>query len=112
MNSKLVSAFFAAALFVAPLAATAQDQTLEQLVIEMASTPAQHAAIARYYLTEAEEARQQTKRHEQMASAYNKGRTGGPMGGHCQRLAQKYTEIAQEYAQLAQLHEAESKKAQ
>ena len=99
MNSKLLSAVFVAALFVAPLAATAQDQTLEHLVIEMASTPAQHAAIARHYLTEAEEARQQTKRHEQMASAYNnKGRTGAPMGGHCQRLAQKYTVIAQEYA--------------
>ena len=114
MRGKLMSAFFAAALFVAPLSIRAQDEGVEHLVIEMASTPAQHAALARHYLSEAEGARRETRRHEQMARAYDQGKTavGMPARGHCRRLAEQFTEIAQEYEELAKLHEAESKKPQ
>ncbi len=89
----------------------AQDETLESLVIEMASTATEHAAIARYYLARAEEARQEMRRHEGMARGYaaRNTRRPRPNRAHCLRIAENYAEIAEEYEQLAQLHEEESR---
>lgn len=114
MITKMVSAFLAGVLLVSPLSVSAQDDSLEHIVIEMASTPAEHAAIARYYLSKAEEARRETSRHEQMARAYDRGKISQrvPMRGHCLRLAESFRAVAEEYGQLAQLHDAESKRPQ
>ena len=112
MKTQLAAAFLTAAFTLAPAFASAQDETtLDHIVIEMASTPAQHATIARHYLANAQEARQEVRRHERMAQAYNTGKSA-PKRGHCLRLAEKYGEIATEYEQLAKLHEEESKRAQ
>ena len=100
------------ALLAASGAAQAQDHTLEQLVVEMASTAAQHNAIAHHYATQAEAARGDASRHQQMARIYGgAGRAGQPqMRRHCEQLATKYEEIAAEYDQLAKLHTDEARK--
>lgn len=89
----------------------AQDDSLEQLVIEMADTASEHAAVARHFLAKAEEARQEQVRHENMAQVY----TGSKFTrltrsrAHCERLAESYAKIAEQYEELAQLHEEEAK---
>ena len=108
--TKLILTFLVTALVVTPGFVRAQDEGLEHLVIEMASTAAEHAAIARHYLAKAEEARQEMRRHERMTRAYTVGKAAMTqrMRGHCERLAENYAELAEEYEQLAQLHEEES----
>jgi hypothetical protein len=90
-----------------------EDHTLEQLVIEMAQTRAEHEAIAHHYASQAETANADARRHQEMAKTYaNAGRAGYPqMRGHCEQLAKKYDEIAAEYEQLAKLHTEEARKA-
>ena len=110
MATKLVAAFLTAALVIAPGFAMAQDETLESLLIEIASTAAQHAAIARYYVARAEEARREMRSHEGMARAYAEQYPGRLQRtrDHCLRIAENYADIAEEYEQLAQLHKEES----
>ena len=104
MKNGLVAALVSAML-VAPGAILAQEETLEQLVIEMASTAAEHKAVADYFTARAEEARREVRRHEGMARAYTTSKTPQPqMRNHCQQLATKYEEIAAEYDELAKLH--------
>ena len=109
--TKLILTLLVATFVVTPGFSRAQDEGLEHLVIEMASTAAEHAAIARYYLTKAEEARQEMRRHEGMSRAYTVGKAAMAqrMRGHCERLAESYAEMAEEYEQLADLHEEESR---
>lgn len=96
-----------------PTANAQQDHTLEHLVIEMASTRAEHNAVARHYTAQAEAARADARRHEEMARIYSgAGRAGQPqMRNHCEQLAKKYEEIAAEYDQLSRLHTEEARKA-
>jgi hypothetical protein len=110
MKNGLVAALMSAML-VAPGVILAQDETtLEHLVIEMASTPAEHQAVARHYTAKAEEARQEMRRHERMAQAYTGSKTSNPqrMRNHCLELVKKYQEVAAEYDELAKLHEEEA----
>ena len=88
-------------------------ESLEQIVTEMASTPAHHMALAEHYRAEAEDARAAARRHDRMAHAYKRGKQGsGPRAStHCKNLAERYTAMAEEYDELAKLHEAEAKKA-
>jgi hypothetical protein len=101
-----------ALLLAAPGFAPAQEHSLEHVVVEMASTPAQHTALASHYVASAAAARKNQDGHEQMARAYAASGRGAPMRGHCERLAQKDGESAAEYDELAKFHTAESKRAQ
>jgi len=107
-----VSTFLLSAVLATSGAVQAQDHTLEHLVIEMASSTAEHNAVSRHYSAQAEAARQDVRRHEEMARIYGGGgRTGQPqMRRHCEQLAKKFEEIAVEYDQLAQLHADEARK--
>jgi hypothetical protein len=111
MSTAWVTILLSATL-VAPGAILAQedDVGLEHLVIEMASTRAEHEAVARYYAGKAEEARGEMRRHEQMARSYSTSRSSQPqqMRNHCLKLVEKYGEIAAEYDELAKLHEEEA----
>jgi hypothetical protein len=113
MKKAIFAALIYASLLAAPAAVFAQDDSLEDLVIEMASTRAQHTAVANYYAAKAEEARQEVRRHEHMADSYGHSKTSQPqqMRNHCLGLAKKYGEIAAEYDELAKLHQNEAQKA-
>ena len=101
-------------LTLSPAIAVAQGggASLEQLVIEMADTPADHAAIAKHYQALAAQARSEAARHESMSRSYagRKLSESQRMKEHCAKLAAENTAMAREYDALAQLHEAESKK--
>jgi hypothetical protein len=110
MKHRLFTAV-ACGMLIAPGVTLAQDETtLEHLVVEMASTPAEHEAVARHYAARADEARQEMRRHERMARAYTASKTSQPqrMRNHCLALASKYGEIATEFDELAKLHEGEA----
>lgn len=96
------------------LRAEEAPQSLEQIVTEMATTPAQHTALAAHYRAKAEKARAAERRHDQMARAYTRGkqRSGPPASLHCKNLAKSYAAIADQYDELARFHDAEAKKAQ
>ena len=86
---------------------------LEVVVDPYAHTPADHAALAAHYRGKAAEARAEASNHEKMAQAYGLQKTGAkdPMKQHCMKIAANSKSTAAEYDSLAQLHEAESKKA-
>lgn len=93
----------------AALAQNEEDAGLEHLVIEMATTSAQHHAVAGHYTAKAQEARQEMRRHERMAQAYSVGRASNQqLRRHCERIAESYEQIAAEYDELAKLHEQEA----
>jgi hypothetical protein len=96
-----------------PLAGFAGDQehSLEQLVVEMANTPSEHAALAAHFRAKAESARAQARRHESMASAYTGGKLmqREAMKSHCQKISSSYKTMADEYEALAKLHDDASK---
>ncbi|HEU4428737.1 MAG TPA: hypothetical protein VFT98_08285 [Myxococcota bacterium] len=116
MRSKIGAALVIGALALSPSLALAGDEghSLEQLVVEMADTPAEHAALATHYRAKAAEARAAAARHESMGRVYTGGKMmqREQMKAHCRKLAEENTAIAAEYEELAKVHEAESKKAQ
>ena len=95
------------------LAAGEEARSLEQIVVEMAKTPADHAALAAHYHAQAKQARAEMRRHESMGRAYTRGkqRSGGAPQ-HCKKLSERSGEMASEYDELAKLHEAEAKQAE
>lgn len=117
MKTRIAVALAAAAMALSPAVSLADDagSSLEQLAVEMAKTPDQHAALARYYREKAEEARSEAARHESMAKTYAGG--GGKasqrqsMKRHCDEIAMKYTEIAKDYDALAKDQDEEAKTA-
>ena len=116
--NRLVVALLIGAFSLAPQFAAAQESggSLEELVVQMAHTKAEHEALAKYYDKEAADARAAAKRHDAMSRAYVGGvRIGGgnqPFATHCKRIAAKQEEIAAEYDGLAKMHADEAKKAQ
>ncbi len=115
MRNRIGLALLLGTLALSPGLALAEDAppSLEQLVVEMADTPADHAALAKYYRGRAAEARAAATRHDGMGRAYGGGKLMQRMQGqeHCKRLSAENTTIAQEYEALAKLHEEEAKKA-
>ena len=111
MTSRLIATAFLSAVLAGPTVALAQNHDIEHLVIEMASTPAEHQAVAHHYTMKANEARGEARRHEEMARIYAGSRSAQPQRGrqHCESLAAKYEEIATEYDELAKLHDEQSK---
>ena len=111
MKNVLVSLLFSAMLGAssAAVAQSSDEAGLEHLVIEMATTSAQHHAVAAHHTAKAEEARREMRRHESIAQAYMRGKTPHPqLRDHCERIAKNYEQIAAEYDELAKLHEQEA----
>jgi hypothetical protein len=110
MNGKTIATALLSAFLAAPLSGFAQDHDIEHLVIEMASTPEQHQAVAQHYTMKATEARDEALRHEGMARVYARSKNAQPQARqHCQNLATKFEEVAAEYDELAKLHQELSK---
>ena len=111
MKSSVVFAL-TSALLVGSANAVAQTNDpadLEHLVIEMATTSAQHHAVAGHYTAKAEEARREMRRHEEMARTYMLGKTPRPqMRDHCLKIAKSQGDLAAEDDELAKLHEQEA----
>lgn len=116
MRSTLALTFFVGALALAPGLAAADEtpRSLEQLAVEMAHTPADHAALASHYRAKAADARGEATRHKGMARAYTGGKANARAGmqSHCKKIAAKNASIAKEYEALAKLHEQEAKQPQ
>jgi hypothetical protein len=116
MSRRFVVALLLGALALAPSFAGAQEEGggLEELVVEMAHTKAEHQALAKYYTENAAGARKLASRHQSMARAYlgGKGMNKQPMTSHCKRIAEQQEAIAKEYDALAKLHADEAKKAE
>ena len=110
---RTATALLTGALLLQPgLAAAAESHSLEQLVIEMADTPADHAALAKHYQAKAADARAAAVEHEAMAKSYSAGKLTErvQMQDHCKKLAAQYTALATQYDDLAKLEEAAAKK--
>ncbi len=115
MHSRIATAFFLGALALAPGFAWAKDAStsLEQLVVEMAQTPAQHAALAEHYRAKASEARAAAARHQSMGRSYGSGKLGTRGASiHCKKLSEQNTAMAADFEELAKLHDAEARNAE
>ena len=101
------------AIVAAPIAGTAwaDDSALEQLMVETATTPAQHKALAKYYRAKAADAKAEAENHRSMLRSYSG--TSMPMGKvqgeHCNKLASLSDAQAAEYEKLAASHDAPAK---
>jgi len=97
----------ALALLAAPFApiARADSGSLEQILVESATTPQQHAALASYYAGKAAEARKDAEAHRAMAKAYGgvKASQLAMMKEHCDKLAALYEDQAKEFDMMASM---------
>lgn len=79
-----------------------------QRQIEAARTPADHEALAAYYVKEAGTARARADEHRAMGNAYAisppGGRGGGSWTAHCNATAASYEDIASRHEAMAALH--------
>ncbi len=114
MRSKIAVALLLGTLAFSPnlAAAAGEDHSLEQLVVELASKPSDHAALASYFRGKAAEARAEAARHDAMGRAYGGGRLTERqrMQEHCKKISAQNSATAAEYEALAKLHEEQSKK--
>jgi hypothetical protein len=88
-------------------------QELERILIETASTPARHQALADHYRERAAASRREAERHRGMAKVYSRrrqGRSPGLPGTHCTKLAGRFDAQAEHYDALAAAHDVEAKK--
>ena len=96
---------------IAGIASADDDSALEQLMVESASTPAQHQALAKYYHSKAAAAKAEADNHRSMMRSYSG--TSVPMAKqraeHCNKLAALSDSEAAEYEKLAASHEAQAK---
>jgi hypothetical protein len=88
-----------------------ESHSLEQLVVEMAKTPADHAALAKHYRAKAADARAEAATHEAMGKSYAAGKLTErvKMQEHCAKPAAQYTALAAQYEDLAKLEDAAAK---
>ena len=93
---------------------SAEPEALEGLVVQMATTPGHHLALADYYRNKAVTARQEAQQHRSMARAYGRGKIANQirMKSHCDEMVSSYEAIAKEYEGLAALHDEEASKKQ
>lgn len=94
-----------------PGAASADDGALEKLVVESASTPAQHKALSTYYTTKANEQKAEAEKHRAMAKSYSgtKVTSAQAMTEHCNKLASLADSKAAEFEHMASMHAAAAK---
>ena len=93
-----------------PPEATSPSPSLEELVVQMADTPAEHRAIAQYFRDTAESTRVRAEYHRSMGSSYAAGKVGARdrMRDHCDRISALERGLVKEFEELARLHEAEA----
>lgn len=86
----------------------AEDKMLEELLIEQATTPEQHQAVARYYRAKADAARKEAENHRAMRSAYVAGKyvEQRKFQEHCDQLIAHYEAVAKEFDTLATMHQS------
>jgi len=112
MMKTMTAALIFGVLALSPGVSLAEEagHSLEEVVVEMANTPAEHAALARHFRAKAEQARSEAQRHEGMARAYGAGKLTQRQNlkRHCQGLAEKSTAMAVDYEALAKFHEEEA----
>ncbi|HEX7235707.1 MAG TPA: hypothetical protein VF405_02025 [Gammaproteobacteria bacterium] len=103
-----------AAFLAAPSLSPAQQHDIEHLVIEMANTAQEHQAVAAHYRMKAQEARDESARHQPMGQVYAARRSSTPQQArqHCENLAKQFQAVAAEYEELAKLHDEMSKNPQ
>lgn len=86
---------------------TSPSRTMQQQ-IEAARTPADHEALAAYYVKEAADARGKAEDHRKMGKSYASwpagGRGGGSWSAHCNASAASYEDIAKRYDAMAAEH--------
>lgn len=94
------------------LARAAGEHGLEQVLIESASTPAQHQALADHFRAQAAGARREAERHRAMAKSYGGGKlvVAEAQRKHCENLAKSFDAQAADYDAMAAAHDAEAKK--
>jgi hypothetical protein len=80
---------------------------LEMLMIQEASTPAQHEALAAHFRAAAAEAKAQSARHKAMAAGYSNPKFAASKK-HCENLADLYAKQAVDYEELAKAHAAQA----
>ena len=77
MQPRIVLAVVASALLWSPGVGFAEPApSLERLVVEMADSPAEHAAVAKHFRAKAEDARGEASKHESMGRVYGGGKLG------------------------------------
>jgi hypothetical protein len=88
------------------LADEASSPSLEQVLIESASTPKAHQALAAYYAGKAAEERKDAAYHRAMGKAYGgaKGSQIAMMKDHCEKLASLADDEAKQYDAMASMH--------
>jgi hypothetical protein len=80
-----------------------------EVLIESASTPAEHQALAAHFRSQAQEARLQAEKHRNMAKRYGTTKGGVSRKPHCNTIAANYDEIATQSDALAASEEAAAK---
>lgn len=96
----------------APLsAAWAAGGGVDLALIESATTPEQHQALARQFRERASDAKKEAETQRSRAKAYNTTKRADkvPMAALCQQLATEYEEIAVVYEGLASGEDAAAK---
>lgn len=115
MKKGIGAALLMGALALSPAFASADEGegSLEQLIVNMAHTSADHAAVAKYYRRKAAHSRAAASDHVSMASSYGGGKMvqREEMASHCKKISELDAAKAAEYDALAKLHEEEAKKA-
>jgi len=93
------------------VAAQAAGGSLEELAVQLATTPEQHAIVANYYRRMATDARAEAERHRTMERAYGQGKLRDKlkMQEHCGKLIASYEALASEYDELAKGEDAAAK---
>ena len=94
------------------LAQDAGDAALVEILVESASTPAQHGALAKYYRGRAADERKLAAEHKAMGNAYGGTKLAIARAGkeHCAKLEALHESAAGEYDKLAAEHESLAKK--
>lgn len=108
---RVAVAVLAASLWIAgPLALRASaDDALEQVLVETASTPQQHQALAKHFEAKAAEHRKLAESHRTMGKHYAGNATVRKQGmEHCEGLAKLNDQMAEQYEALAKLHQAQA----
>lgn len=110
--------FMSALVFAAAVAATptlsqparADEGGLVEVLVQSASTPKEHAALAGYYDDQAAAARRAAAHHRSMGRAYAGGKffDVARMKEHCEKLAALLDAQANEFEALAQMHRGQA----
>jgi hypothetical protein len=87
------------------------DNSLEAVLIQSASTPEQHAALAAHYRAQAEQARRAAANHKSMSRSYAGMKAPLKEAGqsHCAKLTETYEQQAAQFDDLAAAEEAAAK---